>query len=53
MLVEEIKKYKQEVFFAKDFTSVVTEIKKNTDTGIIITMGAGDVYQVGEILLGE
>jgi len=51
MLAEEIKKYKQEVFFAKDFTSAVFEIKKNTDIGIIITMGAGDVHQVGESFL--
>lgn len=40
--------------YKKDFAEICGYLKQNTAAGdIVMTMGAGNVYQVGEMLLGE
>jgi len=51
--LKEIKKYKKEVFFANDFASAVKRINDIKNKDIVITMGAGDVWKVGEMVLGK
>ena len=43
-----------EVFYVKDFEDIVKYIRKIAGKDdIVMTMGAGDVYKVGEMLLAE
>lgn len=40
------------IYYVKDFEDIVTYIKKNAgQNDIAMTMGAGDVYKIGEMLL--
>lgn len=53
-LMNEIKKKypDKEVFYVKDFDDIVRYIKKFAGKDdIVMTMGAGDVYKIGEILV--
>ena len=53
-LQEEIKKQhpEKEVYFMPDFESMAEFVVNNANEGdLIITMGAGDIYKVGEIIL--
>lgn len=51
-LVEKIKKYNKNVSYIKKFNEIEKFLKKNTKKGdIIITIGAGDIFKVGENLL--
>ncbi|MBU1292234.1 UDP-N-acetylmuramate--L-alanine ligase [Patescibacteria group bacterium] len=52
-LVEAIKKYNPFVFYESDFKKIAKYLKENTSKdNIIMTMGAGDVYEIGEKLKG-
>ena len=51
MLAKEIRKFHKNIFYLPDFNSVVKEAKKSTDKDILITMGAGDVWKIGEKIL--
>ncbi len=51
MLVEEIKKYNRNVVFASNFNLAVERINNIKDKDIVITMGAGDVWKVGDMFL--
>lgn len=47
-----IKHPDREIFYVKDFEDIVSYLKKVAKDGdIVMTMGAGDVYKVGELLL--
>lgn len=55
-LMEEIKQRHpgKEVYFLPDFGSMAEFVKNNVNTGdIVITMGAGDIYKVGELILDK
>ncbi|MDO5441013.1 MAG: UDP-N-acetylmuramate--L-alanine ligase [Bacillota bacterium] len=53
-LQEEIKKKhpEKEVYFMPDFNSISDFVTNNADEGdIVITMGAGDIYKIGDLIL--
>jgi len=51
-LVEKIKEKNKNAYYFKNIDDIVEDIEKNTSEGdIIITMGAGDNYKVGEKLV--
>ena len=53
-LAEEIKKHhpEKEVLFMKDFHGIANYVNEKAAKGdLVITMGAGDVYKIGEMLL--
>ncbi len=42
----------KEVLFMKDFEEIAAYVSENAESGdMVITMGAGDIYKVGEMLL--
>ena len=42
----------REIYYIKDFDDIVSYLRKSSKEGdIIITMGAGDVYKIGDMLL--
>lgn len=44
----------KEVYYVKDFEDIASYIRKHAGKDdIVMTMGAGDVYKVGEMLLGK
>ncbi|MCF0149918.1 MAG: UDP-N-acetylmuramate--L-alanine ligase, partial [Firmicutes bacterium] len=44
----------KDVQFIPDFGAMASFVKDNCEAGdIVITMGAGDIYKVGEMILGE
>lgn len=44
----------RKVYYVKDFEDIVNYIKKVAGKeDIVMTMGAGDVYKIGEMLLAE
>lgn len=55
ILAKQIKKFNSRVFCFKDFRDILTRLKKNSDIGcrnmVIVTMGAGNVYKIGETLI--
>ncbi|MDD4286685.1 MAG: UDP-N-acetylmuramate--L-alanine ligase [Eubacteriales bacterium] len=54
-LAEKIKDMhpEKEVFFIPDFEEMAAFVKERTTAGdMVMTMGAGDIYRVGEIILG-
>lgn len=52
LLVEKIKQQGKNALYIKDFESIVDYLAKNTREGdLVITMGAGDIYKVGELFL--
>jgi len=54
LLVEEIAKHREHVFFVKDITGTLQYLKKYIkEKDIIICMGAGDIYGWGQILIRE
>ncbi|HHV97118.1 MAG TPA: UDP-N-acetylmuramate--L-alanine ligase [Clostridiaceae bacterium] len=54
ILAEEINCVSGNAIYMSDFQSIANYIKDNVSTGdVVITMGAGDVYKVGDILLKE
>ncbi len=51
-LVQLMEEAKSDVFYIPSFFDVIDFLDKHLETGdIVITMGAGDIYQVGEELL--
>jgi len=54
-LVDKIKKYgHRDVAFAPDFATAVLELKSKLKNGdLLITLGAGDVWKIGEQFLGS
>lgn len=53
-LANKIKKFNPSVCYLKNFDDIVKYLKKNTkEKDIIITMGAGDVYKIGEELIAK
>lgn len=52
MLAEKIGGTGKKVFYIKEFEGIVEFLDKNAEQGdLIITMGAGDIYKVGEMFL--
>jgi len=52
ILAEEINRVSGNAVYMSDFHSIASYIKDNVSPGdVVITMGAGDVYKVGNILL--
>ncbi len=51
MLVDKINGNNKEVVFSSDFKSALDEINKIENKDVVITMGAGDVWKVGEMVL--
>lgn len=52
MLAERIAASGKKVFYFKDFNRISEFLDKNAQSGdLIITMGAGDIYKVGEMFL--
>ena len=52
MLAERINKKGKKASYLKSFNSIVEYLEKNTRPGdLVITMGAGDIYKVGEQFL--
>lgn len=52
MLAERIAATGKKVFYIKKFDDIAEFLDKNTETGdLVITMGAGDIYKVGELFL--
>lgn len=52
MLADRITRSGKKVIYIKDFDSIVEYLDKNAQSGdIIITMGAGDVYKIGDMFL--
>lgn len=52
MLADRITRTGKTVMYIKDFDSIAAYLDKNARSGdIIITMGAGDIYKVGEMFL--
>lgn len=42
----------KEVYFFKDFEEIANFVYNNAEDGdLVITMGAGDIYKVGEMIL--
>ena len=53
-LVDELKKQGKNAFYIKTFEEGVNIIKKNSSQGdIVVTIGAGDIYLLGEMLLNN
>ncbi len=53
-LAERIKATGKDVLYIKDFDSIVKHLKLNASQGdLILTMGAGDIYKVGEMFLKD
>lgn len=55
-LAESIKKARpgQKVLFIDDFREIANYVSKNSERGdLVLTMGAGDIYKVGDMILGE
>ena len=53
-LAEKIRQYKKNVLYLKKFADIEKFLKKNAKDGdVIITMGAGDVFKIGENLLNS
>lgn len=49
LLVREIQKNNKNVMYVADRESLITKLKKNMSSGdVLITLGAGDVFKVGE-----
>lgn len=54
MLARKIKKFNKNVFYFEDFEETLTRLEKDgKNQDIIITMGAGDIYKIGEVLVKE
>lgn len=54
MMAEKMKTKGQDVLYMPKFESIVKYLQKNASPGdLIITMGAGDVYRVGEMFLND
>ncbi len=54
MLADRIKETGKNVKYVKGFDAILKDLKGNVQPGdLIITMGAGDIYKVGEMFLGE
>lgn len=52
MLVQKINLHDTKAIYIKDFNAIVEYLEKNAGPGdMIITMGAGDIYKVGELFL--
>ncbi|GFR35161.1 hypothetical protein TCEA9_09730 [Thermobrachium celere] len=52
MLAEAIEKNGVDVIYIKDFEDIIKYIEENLSEGdVVITMGAGDVYKIGEEFL--
>ncbi|MGE5614945.1 MAG: UDP-N-acetylmuramate--L-alanine ligase [Bacillota bacterium] len=52
MLAEKISVTGKKVVYIKEFEDIAEYLNKNTEPGdLVITMGAGDIYKVGEIFL--
>lgn len=52
ILAEKILATGKKAFYIKDFDPIVEFLDKNAEPGdLIITMGAGDIYKVGELFL--
>lgn len=52
MLAEKIARRGKKAVYIKDFDSIVELLDKNVKSGdLVITMGAGDVYKVGDMFL--
>ena len=52
MLAEKISRTGKKVLYIKEFEDIAGYLNKNAEPGdLIITMGAGDIYKVGEIFL--
>lgn len=49
-LVKEMQRYKTGVSYIKNFSDIKKYLKKVNDNAVIITMGAGDIYEIGEKL---
>ena len=44
----------KDVFFFDSFDKIADFVRNNASEGdMIITMGAGDIYKVGEMILGD
>jgi len=50
ILARKIKKFNSNVFCFKKFNDILVKLRKKTKQDLIITMGAGDVYKIGEEL---
>ncbi len=53
-LVEEIKKKHPDkrVYYMSSFEEIANYVKKNAESGdLVITMGAGDIYKVGDLIM--
>ena len=54
MLAYRIKETGKKVRYIKGFNAIVEQLKKHVKPGdLVITMGAGDIYKVGEMFLEE
>jgi len=54
MLVDKLKEHHQDVLYLSSFETIVDYLSANASPGdIIITMGAGDIYKVGEMFLSR
>jgi len=54
ILAEKIRENGQDAIYLSDFEGIVEYLKKNVSEGdLILTMGAGDVYKVGEMFLKD
>ena len=52
--MEELKKLGCEAYYFSSFDAIVEFLRKNCmNNDLLITMGAGDIYQVGEHLLAD
>ena len=52
MLADRISSTGKQTLYIKDFESIVEYLDKNASSGdLIITMGAGDIYKVGDLFL--
>lgn len=52
MLAEKISAAGKKVFYIKEFENIAEFLDKHTESGdLVITMGAGDIYKVGEMFL--
>lgn len=55
-LAEEIKRVHpdKKVYYMDTFDEIANYVKKNAEEGdLVITMGAGDIYKVGELIIAE
>ena len=55
-LAEEIKRVHpdKKVYYMDTFDEIANYVKKNAEKGdLVITMGAGDIYKVGELIIAE